>query len=341
MAVEIYTLRMIRISGTGGGVSGLGFPIRVELKDVKVGGLTLAEAQSIRVYQYGSNIEVAREIVNKDVMFFREVQDSSFYHERYIIELDTSRSDYSEAGTYGSRAVWDKFIFVMHPESYTKNSATGDAITPTSITDNGSSIGFGGASKLYMPKPSSFPASITDTSMITILQPTSDGGKVIEMGSSLLLEAPDANSEINFVIADSTSGTSSPLFGSKALFKLIGVRSSSAIFIDKFAPATYAPPTIPISTGDVTVGNGYYGEIKEIWISKESLSIYFFRKMVNTMITKDAYVITGGVGYTRVKAFDTSFQKYELKVRGSASWDSAAFRTSPQIKIFSGSWYNL
>lgn len=89
------------------------FPVYVNLNDVK-SGITLTEAQSIRIYDSNDN-ELAREIVSKDEMHFKAPSLSSSVDTTFKIVMDSISSDYWVSDTYGRNNVWtNNYIVVTH-----------------------------------------------------------------------------------------------------------------------------------------------------------------------------------------------------------------------------------
>lgn len=92
------------------------FPVYVNLQHVKPGGLTLTEANSIRVYKADGVTQLAREIVNKDEMHFKADALSSTADTAFIIDIDGMRPDLIYTSTFGRNAVWSDTSLVYHLE---------------------------------------------------------------------------------------------------------------------------------------------------------------------------------------------------------------------------------
>ena len=99
------------------------FPVYVNLKDI-IPGMTLAQANSIRVYKADGVTEVPREIVSENEMHFLADSLSSSSDTTFVVDIDGARSDYSATDTYGSQAVWSNgFVGVWHLDNMTDSSS--------------------------------------------------------------------------------------------------------------------------------------------------------------------------------------------------------------------------
>lgn len=87
------------------------FPIFVNPQHIE-SGMTLSEAQSIRIYNEGLN-EIPREIVSEEEMWFKgdlsDTEDTMF-----IVSVDGTSSDYGMSDTYGGNNVWTVYDAVYH-----------------------------------------------------------------------------------------------------------------------------------------------------------------------------------------------------------------------------------
>ena len=118
--------KLVIASGQVSGASHSDFPILIQpSKMTGWEALTLAEAQSIRIYtDEAKTNEVAREVVSADEIHCK-VPTLTSSTELYV-DYDGVRSDLSPGATYGRNAVWGDYGGVWH---------MGDATT-TTVTDS-------------------------------------------------------------------------------------------------------------------------------------------------------------------------------------------------------------
>lgn len=108
------------------------FPVYVNLNDVKP-GITLAEAQGVRVYKADGTTELPREIVSKDEMHFKADSISSTVDTVFVIDINEARADYATNSTYGAENVWTNgYVAVWHLDGLINSvNSTAD------LTENG------------------------------------------------------------------------------------------------------------------------------------------------------------------------------------------------------------
>lgn len=90
------------------------FPIYVNLNHVKPGGLTIAEAKSIRVYKSDGTTQLPREVVSENEMHFLADSVSHTQDTVFLISIDGISDDYDRDDTFGSEAVWADYKYVSH-----------------------------------------------------------------------------------------------------------------------------------------------------------------------------------------------------------------------------------
>ena len=109
------------------------FPVLIQPSLITgLGSLTLAEAQSCRIYtDSGLTVEVAREVVSADEIYVKVpslTSSSTIY-----FDYDGIRADYAVTDTYGRNAVWSDYQAVHHLND--TNDSTSNA---RNLTNNNS-----------------------------------------------------------------------------------------------------------------------------------------------------------------------------------------------------------
>lgn len=128
------------------------FPIVVNTNDIK-SGITLTEAQSIRIYN-SSMTELARDIVTKDKMTFKADSLSSSVDTVFNIVMDWVSADYGVSDTYGRNNVYTAYKAYYDFASGNSNDRTWNGYngTDSNMSYSGDYASFNGTnSKIALP----------------------------------------------------------------------------------------------------------------------------------------------------------------------------------------------
>ena len=143
--------KLVIASGQVSGASHSDFPILIQpSKMTGWEALTLAEAQSIRIYtDEAKTNEVAREVVSADEIHCK-VPTLTSSTELYV-DIDGIRSDLSPGATYGRNAVWNtkSRLSVWHDAGSTDSTGNGHDGTANGGVTLGGATGKLGAATLY------------------------------------------------------------------------------------------------------------------------------------------------------------------------------------------------
>lgn len=145
-----YTLT---VDHTKVGASLTDFPVYVNLNDVK-SGITLTEAQSIRIYN-SSMTELARDIVTKDKMTFKADSLSSSVDTVFNIVMDWVSGDYAVTATYGRNNVYTGYKAYYDFASGNSNDRTWNGYngTDSNMSYSGDYASFNGSNSRIAISP--------------------------------------------------------------------------------------------------------------------------------------------------------------------------------------------
>lgn len=143
------TIKLTPASGKISGGSHSNMPMVVVPSEItNLGSLTLAEAESCRVYSDASlTTELAREVVSADEIYVK-VPSLSTSSEVYF-DYDGARADYAVTATYGAESVWDDYDFVSHDGGANDSTANGYASSGSGGISSGDSTGKLGQATTY------------------------------------------------------------------------------------------------------------------------------------------------------------------------------------------------
>ena len=206
---------------------------------LEMGSLTLAEAQSVRIYSDASlTTELAREVVSADEIHVKASSVSS--STELYVDFDGVRSDYAVTATYGRNAVWSDYLGVWHLDSTTDSTGNGFTLTEVGgITVGGATGRFGDATNFD---------GIDDL----LKTATSPWNGVGDFTASVWEKSSSANNNMNFIgIRENTSGSqNNGLFSSRDS----GSDTAQALFRDTANSYT----KVATISNDIIDGNWHY-----------------------------------------------------------------------------------
>jgi len=295
MAVTKITIKSGQVSGTQTNMPLLLTPSL--LRDASStlifpSGITLAEAQSLRIYSnIGLTTELAREVVSADEIHFKAASATSL--DSYWIDIDGVRADYAVTDTYGRNAVWSDYITVLHFEGGLTNS----------VGANDGTVGATDAPSYASQKIGQGATFNTTASRIDVANQTAT------YYQTLSIFGKTTNSGGTIFFANDTKGSNS---GNFAILKNAANKAVVEIYRNNPTFVTYSVA----GTTNINTGNFFL-----LHASKENGTIRIYVNGAQEATTTNTSIDTGGVLYISQDSIAASMD--ELRNRKSllsANW---------------------